>query len=97
MNIADRGIFSPIFKSYKLPAKTIFSVDIANELGQELTSVSGIDAKNNLPVVILCQTGGEILLFSTGYKIGIGEQIMQAIKSIAATSGLQRKASCTTP
>jgi len=97
VNIADKGNFSPVFKTYKLPAKTSFSVDFANELGEELTSLSGKDAKNNLPVVILCQTGGEVLLFSTGYKIGIGEQIMQVIKSIAATSGLQSKASCTTP
>ena len=97
VNIADKGISSPIFKTYKLPVKTSFSVDFANELVQELTAMSGKDARNNLPVVILCQTGGEVLLFSSGYKIGIGEQIMQVIKSIAATGGLQSKASCTSP
>ena len=38
-----------------------------------LTDLFGSDVKENLPLVLLSDSKGDIYLFSSGYKIGIGE------------------------
>ncbi len=96
-NISEKGTAESIFKTYHLPEKTTFSIDSYSELTQEIAKVSGKDAKNNLPFVLFCQPAGEILLISSGYKIGMGELLMQMIKRIEKEDIFLNKASCTTP
>ncbi len=97
VNIADKKTVNPVFKTYQLPAKTSYAVDSENELAQILTTVLNKDSKTNLPVAAFCQPSGEVLLISSGYKIGMGEQLVQLIKSSAGQNGMQTKTSCTTP
>ena len=97
VNTSEKGTVSSIYKNFQLPAKTSFCIDSANELAMVISRFSGKEAKNNLPVVIFCQPTGEMLFVSFGYKIGIGEQIMQMIKKVEANNAVQGKASGTTP
>ena len=84
-----------IFQSYKLPAKTCFTVDTKNELGQAFTAITGKDARSNLPVILFCQPSGVLLLTAAGYKIGMGEELLLLIKNLDANCDLLPKASCT--
>ena len=82
VSISEKGTKSATFQTYKLPAKTFFYADSKNELGLMLSKITGKDSKNNLPVVVFCKSSGEVLMASAGYKIGMGEQLLQWIKRI---------------
>jgi len=82
-------------QSYKLPATTCFTVDTKNEFGQAFTTITGKDARSNLPVILFCQSSGLLLLTATGYKIGMGEELLQLIKSLDTNCVLQPKDRCT--
>lgn len=62
-----------------LPVNTIFGTD--NKMGL-FKNISGCNASSeiNLPYVVLADRNGNILFTSTGYRIGIGEQILKHIK-----------------
>ncbi len=97
VNVAEKTGKSTIFQNYKLPVNTSFSTDAKNELAKLLTAIFGKESKSNLPCVIFCQPAGEIMLISSGYKIGIGEQLMQIIKRIEINDKAKFPSSCTTP
>ncbi len=59
-----------------LPANTSFGID--NHLDILNNSVKlNLPPEMNLPVVVLADKDGNILYISTGYRIGIGEQILK--------------------
>ncbi len=80
--VSGKEAKSGTFNNYRLPSGKNFAADKRNELGQMLTPLTGKISVNTLPVVIFCQPTGEILLTSSGYKIGIGEQLLQLIKRL---------------
>jgi hypothetical protein len=80
--VSGKEVKSGTFNNYRLPSGKYFAADKRNELGQMLTPLTGKISVNTLPVVIFCQPTGEILLTSSGYKIGIGEQLLQLIKRL---------------
>ncbi len=97
VNTRDKGSKSEVFQNYRLPAKTSLSVDKKNELEQKLTPIAGKEVKNNLPAVVFCEPNGEVLMLATGYKIGMGESLLQLIKNIGSDKARISKTSCTTP
>jgi len=61
-----------------LPQNSIFAPD--NELALMLSSLDGSVADHPLPVVVCCDSTGNILFRSEGYRIGTGEQILKNIR-----------------
>jgi hypothetical protein len=61
-----------------MPGKNIFARD--KNLTLLLSSFGGSAADHPLPVVVCCDSVGNILFFSEGYRIGTGEQILKNIR-----------------
>ena len=97
VNVAEKTGKSPIFQNYKLPINTGFSIDTKNELAKMLTATLGKESKSTLPSVIFSRPSGEIMLISSGYKIGIGEQLIQITNCIEINDKAKLLPSCTTP
>lgn len=73
-----------VLKTYSLPSKMHSGVDTGDNLLKALTGIYGDGLKEKLPLVMVCDHSGNIYLFSAGYKIGIGEQILRITPSLAA-------------
>lgn len=85
------------FRNYRLPSKKDFAIDFRKELENMLSGLPAKIATENLPVVIFCQPSGDIMMASEGYKIGMGEQLLQLIKRMEEERSLMPAPSCTTP
>ena len=75
------GTASASFKPEEIngmPVKNIFARD--KNLTLLLSSFGGSAADHPLPVVVCCDSVGNILFFSEGYRIGTGEQILKNIR-----------------
>jgi hypothetical protein len=87
-----------VLKSYLLPAKTETGIDPNDNLLNAISVLYGIGLRDKLPLVLLCDPAGNVFLFSSGYKIGIGEQLLKVISAIQANpKSLKVKASCSKP
>jgi transglutaminase-like putative cysteine protease len=74
----EAGSFNPE-KIKGLPANTLFSTD--NQMALLKNSLNINPAPDvQLPFVVLSDKDGNILFTSTGYRIGIGEQILKCVK-----------------
>jgi transglutaminase-like putative cysteine protease len=74
----DAGIFdSGNIKG--LPANSFFAVDKGKTLLKDFVKSDG-STEINLPYVIATDKSGNILFLSSGYRIGIGEQILKYIR-----------------
>jgi len=73
----DRTQLAKVLDSYALPENQIRGYDENGALLKMLTDLFGSDVKENLPLVLLSDSKGDIYLFSSGYKIGIGEQMLK--------------------
>jgi hypothetical protein len=62
-----------------LPANSSFALDKRRTLLKDLIKIEG-SAGINLPVVIVTDRDGNILFNSSGYRIGIGEQILKSLR-----------------
>jgi hypothetical protein len=67
-------------ESYQLPYNKGFSID--DELIQQLSVAMKQKLSNSLPVLIVVNAKGEVLFFSSGYKIGVGDQLLKVLKQI---------------
>jgi hypothetical protein len=97
VNISEKAAKSAIFQTYKLPSKIAFAVDTKNELRKEMTNLTVMGSTSNLPVVVFCQPSGEVLMVYTGYKIGVGEQLLQLIKRLEEGCVPASQARCAAP
>lgn len=61
-----------------IPEKTIFAIDDRFRLMASLPGVTG--RERALPVVIYCNSRGDILFSSEGYRIGTGQQLLARIQ-----------------
>ncbi|WP_423129413.1 transglutaminase domain-containing protein [Gaoshiqia sp. Z1-71] len=84
MAAEDRPQLNRVLASYKLPANRISGFDRDNMLLKALAEAFGDDVRNKLPLVILSNSGGQVVMFSSGYKIGIGEQLLKIIPALNA-------------
>ncbi|MCW0481416.1 transglutaminase-like domain-containing protein [Gaoshiqia sediminis] len=76
---ADRQQLGAVLDSYRLPANQLRGFDPDDNLLHELMNLFGEEVKNKLPLVLLTDSDGNVYLFSSGYKIGIGEQLLKII------------------
>ena len=74
-----------VSKSFKpanfpgLPSQSKFSFDKDAGLLTEISKLRNRKGTANLPVIVITDKDGNLLYYSEGYKIGIGEQIAKAI------------------
>jgi transglutaminase-like putative cysteine protease len=74
----DAGMFDP-GNIKGLPSNSSFAVDKGKTLLMDFVKSNGA-SEINLPVVIVTDKDGNILFNSTGYRIGIGEQILKSLR-----------------
>lgn len=72
------GFDASVFKG--LPAQTLWSIDKQRELLKAASNALQIDLGDNFPLMIYLSDNGGILLSSTGYRIGTGEDLLKIIK-----------------
>lgn len=60
------------------PENALFATDPGLGLLQSLSG--NISRERSLPVVLYCDSGGEVLFSSEGYRIGTGQQILKKIR-----------------
>jgi len=54
--------------------------------------------KDKLPLVLFCDATGNVYLYSAGYKIGMGEQLLKVISAIESNpKTVDPIASCSKP
>jgi hypothetical protein len=68
-----------VFKN--LPKNNVWGVDNKRSLLNETISILKLDFENNFPLTLFLTDNGGITYYSSGYKIGIGEDIVKAIKT----------------
>jgi len=96
-NTQEKGAANAVFQNYKLPVNSFFTMDATNELDKVITSINRKEAKNDLPVVMFLRKTGEVMMMGTGYKIGMGDALLQLIKNLENDASDKLKSSCTTP
>jgi transglutaminase-like putative cysteine protease len=67
-----------VFKN--LPKNTVWGVDNKRSLLNETISTLSLSFNDNFPLTLLLTNNGGIIYYSTGYKIGIGENIIKTIR-----------------
>ncbi len=94
---ADKASQVGVLKTYHLPGNTIAGIDAEGNILKAATAGYGDGLKDKLPLVMLCDEAGNIYLFSSGYKIGVGEQLLKMIAGVEAiVKSKSTKISCTT-
>ena len=73
-----------VLKTYQLPAKMETGIDESGQLLESIAVLYGTDCKDKLPLVLFCDPTGNVYLFSSGYKIGMGEQLLKVISALKA-------------
>ncbi len=68
---------SNVLESYTLPENRFFGVDVSSNILNAISAVYGKELKNDLPLVLLINKAGNVYYFSSGYKIGVGEQLIK--------------------
>ena len=66
-----------VLKPYDLPNENAQGIDMNNNISKALEKLYGQDLSDKLPLVVLCDQDGLVYLFSEGYKIGLGEQLLK--------------------
>ncbi|HET6560176.1 MAG TPA: transglutaminase-like domain-containing protein [Prolixibacteraceae bacterium] len=87
-----------VLKTYQLPAKMDTGIDQSGRLLKAIAAIYGDDCKDKLPLVLLCDPIGNVYLFSSGYKIGMGEQLLKVISALKAKHNMvATETSCSKP
>jgi transglutaminase-like putative cysteine protease len=68
-----------VFKN--LPKNNVWGVDNKRSLLNETVSALKISFEDNFPLTLLLTNNGGIIYYSSGYKIGTGEDIIKTIKT----------------
>jgi hypothetical protein len=66
-----------VLKPYNLPNENAQGIDVNNNISKALAKLYAQDLSDKLPLVVLCDQDGLVYLFSSGYKIGLGEQLLK--------------------
>ena len=65
-----------------LPSTVTFGIDEADAITGELVANMHLPGGNHLPIVVIADTFGRVVYLSHGYKIGLGDELMQVIKRL---------------
>lgn len=83
--ILDKDKLSKSFKPEmfnNLPSQRIFAYDNGHKLLSEIEKIKGRSLKSNYPVIILSDFQGNLIFYSEGYTIGVGEQLAKIISKL---------------
>jgi len=90
-NAAQAGVLN----TYMLPSKMEIGTDQDGNLLNAISSIYGEGLKDKLPVVLFCDETGKVFMYSSGYKIGIGEQLLKVMAMVESNRKIAEvKASC---
>ncbi len=64
-----------------LPKNTVFGYDSEGDVGKAISLTCAIDGTPQWPVISLLNTKGEIIWYSEGYSIGLGDQLVKQLKA----------------
>ena len=93
---AEKAGQAGVLKTYQLPLKMQSGVDQNGNILEAISAIYGTGLKDKLPLVLFCDESGNVYLFSSGYKIGIGEQLLKVISTVQSNPKMTlAKASCT--
>ena len=79
---AEKAGQAGVLKTYQLPAKMESGIDPDDQILNAISAIYGTELKDKLPLVLFCDASGNVYLFSSGYKIGMGEQLLKVISAI---------------
>lgn len=71
-----------VLKTYQLPVQMEAGIDPDDQILKAISAIYGSGLENMLPLVLFCDAPGNVYLFSSGYKIGMGEQLLKIISAI---------------
>jgi len=92
---AEKAGQAGVLKTYQLPSKMESGVDPNDQILNAISAIYGSGLKDKLPLVLLCDVSGNVYLFSSGYKIGMGEQLLKVISAMGSNQNNgEVKASC---
>lgn len=92
---AEKAAQAGVFKTYKLPARIETGIDKDGNILNAISAIYGEGLKDKLPLVLFCNETGSVFLFSSGYKIGMGEQLLKVISTVESNRKIgDVKASC---
>lgn len=92
---AEKAAEAGVLKTYQLPSKTESGIDPNGNILNAISAVYGAGLKDKLPLVLLCDASGNVYLFSSGYKIGMGEQLLKVISAVESNPKMAgMKGSC---
>jgi hypothetical protein len=84
-----------VLKTYQLPAQLESGIDSNDKILNAISAIYGSGLKDKLPLVLLCDASGNVYMYSSGYKIGMGEQLLKVISAIESNPKMvEAKASC---
>lgn len=66
----------------KLPSNIVFGVDNGGKITKMLTEGAKIDNANARPIFVIADTFGRIVYSTSGYSIGVGEQMLTTINKL---------------
>lgn len=84
-----------IFTIYQLPNHSRLAEDSNQELEKAIASINNSKQPITLPVVFLVSASGELYPVSSGYTIGIGETLLNQLKTLKSTSATLPVSQCT--
>jgi hypothetical protein len=79
---AEKAGQAGVLKTYQLPAETESGIDPDDRILNAISFVYGSGLKDKLPLVLLCDAAGNVYLFSSGYNIVMGEQLLKVISAL---------------
>jgi len=92
---AEKATQAGVLKTYNLPSKMEIGTDKDGNIFRAIAAIYGDGLKDKLPLVLFCDETGNVYLFSAGYKIGVGEQLLKVISSVESNQKtIAAKASC---
>jgi hypothetical protein len=95
---AEKAGQAGVLKTYQLPAKMESGIDPNDQILNAISSIYGSGLKDKLPLVLFCDPAGAVYLYSSGYKIGMGEQLLKMISAVESNPKMvEAKASCSKP
>lgn len=95
---AEKAGQAGVLKTYQLPAQLESGIDPNDQILNAISAIYGTGLKDKLPLVLFCDASGNIYLYSSGYKIGMGEQLLKVISAIESNlKTVDPKASCSKP
>ncbi|MGE5394164.1 MAG: transglutaminase domain-containing protein [Candidatus Saccharibacteria bacterium] len=80
----EKAAQAGVLKTYPLPAKMESGIDDNGQMLKAISAIYGDGLKDKLPLVLFYDKDGNVYLFSSGYKIGMGEQLLKIISQLEA-------------